>query len=342
MSYLSEVGEFGFIEKIKEMFPSFSPLLVQGIGDDCAVFKGREGWHNLVTCDVQVEEVHFKMDLFPPFLLGRRILAVNISDVAAMGGLPRFALLSFVLRLDLEEEWLSEVLRGIKAEAERFEVDIIGGNLSRVAGSLVFDVTLIGEVESGHPLLLRSNARVGDLILVTGYPGEAACGLQIILEGSKEEIIRFERLCRRCLAPLPRVEEGRVIAESGYPCALIDVSDGLLQDLSHILEASGAGAVVHLESLPLSEDIQNFAREKAVDPFLPILSGGEDFELLFTAPPQLAEKLKAEIQRRTSTPVWIIGEVVKGKGVQLYRKGEVVSVDYQGWNHFKKDGDLRS
>ncbi|WP_369017592.1 thiamine-phosphate kinase [Thermatribacter velox] len=334
MSYLGEIGEFGFIERIKATFSTSSPLLLQGIGDDCAVFKGREGWHTLVTCDAQVEDVHFKTGLFPPFLLGRRILAVNVSDIAAMGGLPRFALLSFALRPELEEKWLSEVLRGIKEEAERFGVEVIGGNLSSIASSLVFDVTLIGEVESKYPLLLRKNARVGDRVLITGYPGEAACGLQIILEGSQEEIVRFERLCRRCFAPSPRLEEGRVIAESGYPCALIDVSDGLLQDLSHLLDASQVGVVIHLEDLPLSGEVQEFAREKGIDPFLPILSGGEDFELLFTAPPWLAEELQREIQRRTGTPVWVIGEVVEERGLRLYREGKEVSIDRRGWNHF--------
>lgn len=337
MSYLGEIGEFGFIERIKATFSTFSPLVLQGIGDDCAVFKGREGWHTLVTCDAQVEDVHFKAGLFPPFLLGRRILAVNVSDIAAMGGLPRFALLSFALRSDLEERWLSEVLQGIREEAERFEVEIVGGNLSRIASSLVFDVTLIGEVENKYPLLLRKNARVGDLILVTGYPGEAACGLQIILEGGQEEIVRFERLCRRCFAPSPRLEEGRIIAESNYPCALIDVSDGLLQDFSHLLDASQVGAVVHLEDVPLSTEVQEFAREKGIDPLLPVLSGGEDFELLFTAPPQLAEELQKEIQRRTGTPVWVIGEIVEEKGLRLYREGKEVSINRRGWNHFGKE-----
>lgn len=334
MSYLSEIGEFGFIEKIKTLFKASSPLLLQGIGDDCAVLEGRAGWHTLVTCDAQVEDVHFKAGLFPPFSLGKRILAVNVSDIAAMGGLPRFALLSFALRLDLEERWLSEVLLGIREEAELFGVEVVGGNLSRIANSLVFDITLIGEVEDQYPLLLRGNSRVGDLILVTGYLGEAACGLKIVLEGNQEEMVRFERLCSRCLVPLPRLEEGRIIVESGYPCALIDVSDGLLQDLSHILEASGVGAMIYLENLPLSADLQSFAREKKIDPFLPVLSGGEDFELLFTAPPKLAEELQREIKRQTGTPVWVIGEIIKERGLRVYREGREISIDSKGWNHF--------
>jgi len=332
---LKDWGEFGIISYLKDFFPGGGKRVVLGIEDDCAVVKGPRGFYYLLTCDSQVENVHFVFSLFPPFSLGKRVLAVNLSDIAAMGGNPLFALLSWVLRPDIEAEWLKEFARGIKEEAEFFGVNIIGGNLSRTESQMVFDLTLVGEVENDYPLLLRRNSRPGDLVLVTGTLGDSRAGLEITLRGSEEERDKYSFLLERFFTPSPRLRVGRLLHSLKERIAVIDVSDGFSQDLGHITEESRVGAVVEVDKLPISPALREWSKEKEKDPFLFALSGGEDFELIFTVPRERGEEIRQFIEKESGVPVTIVGEIVLQGGVSLKRGGKEEKEAASGWNHFQ-------
>jgi len=328
---LRDLGEFGLIARIRNVFSSTVPL---GIGDDCAVLPGREGFWFLATVDSQIEGVHFQASLIPPFFVGRRLLVANLSDIAAMGGIPRYALLSFALREDVSFVWLSEVLQGVQEEASRHGVEVVGGNLARIDGPAVLDLVLLGEVERDRPLLLRGNARPGDWIFVTGYPGEAKAGL--ILAGRKVLEEQYRGLWQRFFAASPRLDVGRFLGALGERIALIDVSDGLLQDLGHILEESHVGAILYEDALPVSPLLAQFCEKEGCDPQEFVLRGGEDFELLFTVPPHRGEEIQEEIPRRFGLPVHRVGEIVEGAGVYLRKKDTLVPLVPQGFNHFSR------
>uniref|UniRef100_A0A7V4WLS5 Thiamine-monophosphate kinase n=1 Tax=Candidatus Caldatribacterium saccharofermentans TaxID=1454753 RepID=A0A7V4WLS5_9BACT len=328
---LRDLGEFGLIARIRNVFSSTVPL---GIGDDCAVLPGREGFWFLATVDSQIEGVHFQASLIPPFFVGRRLLVANLSDIAAMGGIPRYALLSFALREDVSFVWLNEVLQGVQEEASRHGVEVVGGNLARIDGPAVLDLVLLGEVERDRPLLLRGNARPGDWIFVTGYPGEAKAGL--ILAGRKVLEEQYRGLWQRFFAASPRLDVGRFLGALGERIALIDVSDGLLQDLGHILEESHVGAILYEDALPVSPLLAQFCEKEGCDPQEFVLRGGEDFELLFTVPPHRGEEIQEEIPRRFGLPVHRVGEIVEGAGVYLRKKDTLVPLAPQGFNHFSR------
>ncbi|MGC8777261.1 MAG: thiamine-phosphate kinase [Candidatus Caldatribacteriaceae bacterium] len=335
MKHIQDLGEFGIIEGLRGRFRALRNLVIAGIGDDCAVMEGREGFFYLLTCDTQVEGVHFFPDT-PPRLLGKRVLAVNLSDIAAMGGVPLLALLSFVLRPSLPVDFWEEFIAGLEEEAGAYGVDIVGGNLARTEGVLSFDVTLLGEVEKERPLLLRSNARVGDAVLVTGYLGESRAGLLIAQEGSESEKERYRPLWERFLLPEPRIAVGRFLGALGERVALIDISDGLTQDLSHIAEESGVGMVLEAGAIPISARLRDWCEEKGEEPLQLALEGGEDFELLFTVPKKCAEDVARDIEESCGVKTWVVGEVVEKRGIYLKKEGKIESVVLRGWNHFQR------
>lgn len=326
---LRDLGEFGVIARIRERFPQ--------IGDDCAFLPGRKGFYLLATVDSQVEGTHFRLSLIPPFFLGRRLLVANLSDIAAMGGIPRYALTAFVLREDVPLAWFEEFLAGLQDEAFRHGVTVVGGNLARTEGPMSFDLTLLGEVEEDRPLLLRSNARPGDGIFITGYPGEARAGFLLAERGDPQEAYRPLR--ERFFAASPRLEVGRFLGGLKARIALIDVSDGLLQDLGHILRESRVGALLDIDALPVSPLLARFCHEEHLDPRDFVLHGGEDFELLFTAPPHLEATILREIPERFDIPVTKIGEVIPEKQGVVARSAQgIVSLDLSGFDHFRRRG----
>lgn len=336
MNSIRELGEFGIIEKLRETFRPSRGSVITGIGDDCAVVEGREGFFYLLTCDTQVEGVHFLPDT-PPRLLGKRVLAVNLSDIAAMGGVPVLVLLSFLLRPSVSVDFWDDFVTGIGEEAAAYQVDVVGGNLARTEGPLAFDVTLLGEVERERPLLLRSNARVGDAVLLTGYLGESRAGLAIAQSGDRNERERYRPLWEKFLVPTPRIAVGRFLGSLGERLALIDVSDGLLQDLSHITVASGVGAVLDLSTIPVSSLLREWCREKGEDPLRLATTGGEDFELLFTVRGDLAGDVAREVERACGVKVSLVGEIVAEPGIYLRQGEKTVKAMPRGWNHFQKE-----
>lgn len=325
-----ELGEFGLIELIARTVGKAKRRdLVIGIGDDTAA------WHTdksiqLGTTDILIQNVHFTLDTATWRELGWKALAVNISDIAAMGGTPSFALVSLGLPAETEVDNIVELYRGMKKIASEFDVDIVGGNISR-APVVIIDVSLIGKASG--PLLTRSGSVPGDQIAVTGYLGLSAAGLKILKSKPKlaPKTVAFFREAH--LRPCPRVAEGQALVQQGVRAA-IDLSDGLLSDLTHICKASHVGAKVWLNKLPIHPLLKSAFKKESLRV---ALSGGEDYELLFTARGEIINKLKDIM----STPITVIGEIVADKQRQiklLDAHGKTVKWDERGWDHFKSPG----
>lgn len=306
---VQDVGEFGLIDRISLNLAGRTGSVVAGVGDDTAALRPTPGRLLLATCDVQVERVHFNLDTTTPELLGRKCLAVNLSDVAAMGGVPRFALVSLGLPKDTPLAVVDGLYAGLRSIADEFDVDVVGGNVSSTPRGIFVDVTVLGEVEPDR-VLYRSGARVGDLLIVTGHPGDSAGGLALLLD--PEAVCPHdaaERLKAAHRAPVPRVKAGRAIASTGLAHAMIDLSDGLAGDLGHVAAASGVGAILWEDELPLSASLRAAAVGLGRDPLDLALHGGEDYELLVATPRDAADEVLRAI-RSAGIDAAVVGEVV--------------------------------
>lgn len=331
-----EIGEFGLIDRIARSLPPPGEGVIVGIGDDVAVLRG-SGRYILATCDIQVEGVHFLREKIRPYQLGRKAVAINVSDIAAMGGVPRYLLVSLVLPKETEVEFVDGLYEGMREECARWGAEIVGGNMAHSPGGVIVDLFLLGEAEPEH-LLRRSGARVGDRVLVTGTLGDSAAGLALLTHPEIEcPDVHREFVLRRHLTPTPRLWEGRAAARSGLATAAIDVSDGLASDVGHICEASGVGVRLWEEAIPISDAARAVAGAVGVDPLEWALFGGEDYELLLAAPADRAEDLARWIQEETGTPVSIIGEIVPpDEGMVLVRgDGSTLPLRKGGWDHFR-------
>lgn len=304
---LRDLGERGLIERIRRRARSPDPEVLVGIGDDAAVLRWGGGTL-LVTTDTLLEDVHFRRRTVLPRDLGAKALAVNLSDIAAMGGEPRFALLALAAPPATRVADIDELYAGLEEMAAAHDVTLVGGDTCAAPDRLLLTLTVLGRVEG--PPLRRAGARPGDAILVTGTLGASAAGLAALERGglplAPEALRLLHRAHRR---PTPRVREGRLIHASGAATAMIDLSDGLATDLGHLARESGVGATVHLAALPVAEATREAARLLGLEPWRWAASGGEDYELLFTAAPDRAAALAARVATDTGTPVSVIGEV---------------------------------
>lgn len=335
---VAELGEFGLIELIdriidraKRASPAWRRLKI-GIGDDCAVWKG-DGFTELATTDTLVQGVHFRPGMITWRELGWKSLAVNISDIAAMGGLPTYMLVSLSLPGSIEVNDIADFYRGLMSLANRFGVAVAGGNVVQ-SPVVVITMTVMGTLGKGRrPPLSRSAAVTGDSIAVTGYPGLASGGLRMIVTGMGPET-RTARLLRTSHnTPVPRVVEGQVLRRIGVRCA-IDVSDGLVGDLAHICQMSGVSAIVRSERLPIHSKLKSLFPADYVDL---VLYGGEDYELLFTVNPRLVPQIK----RKLKCPITIIGEIVeKNRDIVTVvdALGKPLPHSLGGWDHFRSEG----
>jgi thiamine-monophosphate kinase len=316
------IGEF---EIIKRYFTrdSADPDVVLGVGDDAAVLA-IDGLM-AVTVDTLVEGVHFPNGM-APHLLGYRLMAVNLSDLAAMGAQPRWCTLALTLPA-ADELWLDGFSRGFFELAERFGVSLVGGNLTR--GSLSATLQLMGKVERER-LLTRSGGNVGDDVYVTGTLGDGSAGITLITERSiAPSGSAAAALKERFYRPEPRVGAG--LALGALASAAIDISDGLLADLGHICAASGCGAAIDVERVPLSAEILSlFPPQEAL---AHALGGGDDYELCFTAPPSRAEDIEEALEAG-GTLVRRIGQLVPGREVVCRRDGEPYQPTVRGYRHF--------
>ncbi len=337
---MSASGEFELIARLTADLATRSDV-VHGVGDDCAVLDMGGPTLLLATCDSQVEGVHFTRHASHPSDIGRKALAINLSDIAAMGGEPRYALISLLLPAHFPQDELDAIYAGLRAEAETYATALVGGNISGTGQStqLVIDITLLGSVERGR-VLTRGGARAGDLICVTGGLGDSAAGLYTFLHPTLEyQAHALEYVRAIHTAPRPRVAEGRVLGRFGpeVVTALLDVSDGLSGDLGHLCERSGVGAQIDLARLPLSLALRTIAADAATDPLLWALHGGEDYELLFSVAPGQEETVIEAVRQETGTQVTVIGTIVEAsEGMQaLYPDGHQEALTAQSWDHLR-------
>lgn len=335
---LASIGEFGLIDRIhriikQDSVPQAGVRL--GIGDDAASFRPRDGFEILVTCDCIVEGRHYLSGHITPHDLGRRAMALNISDIGAMGGLPLYALVSLGLNNDTRVRDIEDLYQGFLAELNPFGAGIIGGNLTKAVGAVFIDITLIGEVEVGKSVK-RSTAREGDIVLVTGFPGEAAAGLQLLLKGVPGHDLRSHPLVRRYNRPSHRAQEGRAVGLSGLATAMIDTSDGFLGDLGHICEESGVGAELIQERLPVSDALREAALQLGKDPLELFLGDSDDYELIIICAPEHVSPLCSAVKAVSDVPVTEVGRLVERcRGLNLILPGGMSrSIRAGGWDHF--------
>lgn len=310
------MDEFEVIARISGLLPPAPPEVVVPVGDDCAVLRlGERSW--VAASDMLVSGHHFK-GWASPEDVGYKAVAVNVSDVAAMGGSPRFVLVSGAAP---DPETALRLFEGAMEACERFGAYPIGGDTTR-AGELTVDVAILGELS--WPPVLRSGAKAGELLAVTGELGASAAGL-LALEGGGAGA---ERLVRRHLRPEPRVEAGRAAAGLGVG-AMMDLSDGLASDVRRVCGRSGVGCRVELDLLPVTEDTREYVGSLGRDPGELAATGGEDYELLISAPGPVLDALAQSVE----VPLTVIGEVTVGDEVVFLRAGEPVG-GLSGWDHF--------
>ena len=305
--------------------------MVRGIGDDVAVIDiGKKAL--LVTTDILIEDIHFERSWADPYRLGKKALAVNLSDIASMGGIPRYFLISIGLPKTLPYSFISLFYRGLIEEAKRYQVDLIGGDTS-LSQKIVINICLMGDGKKEN-LLYRNGAKVGEDLYVSGTLGDSALGLRMLREKGRKK--KSKRLIQKHLSPIPRIELGQAIAKHRLATSSIDVSDGLLIDTGHLLEESGVGVRIWEGRIPLSRDYQKWIHTYSRDPFQIALRGGEDYELLFTAPPNMRKKISS-LAFSLKIPITRIGEILPEKeGVCLLKTdGKEVYPKRLGFDHFK-------
>lgn len=304
---ISDLGEFGLIERLKEILKS------QVIGDDTAPVRV-EGGTLLLTCDVLVQDRHFKLN-YPPSAIGWKAISVNVSDVVAKGGVPLYALVSLVLP-DMDAEYIEEVYIGIKKACDFYKCEVVGGNVSR-GDKLFIDVFMVGRTKR---FVGRGGAKEGDALFVSGTLGDSKAGLELLLMERKEYEDFELRLIEKHLRPTARVDFIKHISK--YASASMDISDGLSSDVEKLAKASGVKIKLFAEKIPISKELYIFCKKHGKNPIDYALSGGEDYELLFTHP---LEKLNPFLN------MFHIGFLEKGEGVYL----DDSPLEPTGFDHFR-------
>jgi thiamine-monophosphate kinase len=323
--------------------------VVLSMGDDCAVLAPSAGMEIAVTTDTLEEGIHFSHDYFSPCSLGIKTAAVNLSDMAAMGAVPRWAFLNLSLdRNHMNLKWTSGFMRGLSSMLAAHGTHLAGGDTVAAAFGLSVTMTIIGEVEPGMALS-RGGASPGDTVFCSGFTGEAGGGLVMLRHpetGAGMGRIAARRLRDRHLHPVPQVAAGRTLAENCLASSATDISDGIATDLANICRMSGVSAVIHADSLPLSGSLRRFCRRAAPEVAyqytgisdLPLelsfmLSAGEDFELLWTVPPEREKESVARVAETLGRAPFRIGEIRQGTGVFLEYGGREIDISRRGYEH---------
>jgi thiamine-monophosphate kinase len=327
-------GEVALIEALAWEFGPPPPDVILGIGDDCAALALNRGRYLLWTLDTLTEGVHFDLSYMSLAQLGWKALAVNVSDIAAMGGEPRYALLS--LGWPPARNWAGalEVAAGLKQAAREFGVAVIGGDTISSPSGVVITLTVAGWVPAKE-MVRRSGARTGDLIYVTGVLGEAAAGLEILRNRVELAPALTQPLFQAHLAPRPQHRAGRLLARRGLATAMIDLSDGVATDLFHICRASRVGARLEARRVPVSPLVQAAAPWFHRDPLDLALKGGEDYQLLFTSPPEKQAALFRAFTRAGLPLPLLLGEITAGDRVQLVTERGEEDISGAGFDHFR-------
>jgi len=318
------LGEFGLIDRLAKMAAGRDERLIIGIGDDAAAWKG-DASIQLATVDSFIQGVHFPAGIVPWPELGWKALAVNLSDIAAMGGIPRYALVSLALPPDTEVDDVTTLYTGMLELAKQHRVTIVGGDISN-APMVIINVTVLGSSPKKQ-ILTRASAKPGELIAVTGHLGAAAAGLEMLTKKLKFDPKATTRFKQAFFKPTPRIAEGQLLVEQGVKTA-IDISDGLVADLNQICKASKVGARIDANRVPVEPLVKAGFGDRALEL---ALTGGEDYELLFTAKAEVI----ARIKKVAACPITAIGEITAGQGVTVVdRRGKPLEPGRAGWEHF--------
>lgn len=334
---IGDIGEFGLIARIDEIIRREGAVcdgVTVGIGDDTASFAPLPGYEVLLTCDAMVEGRHFLSEPTSFFGLGRRAMVQNISDIGAMGGRPRYALVSLGLTGDMPVTDVEQLYRGFLAELNPLGVCIVGGNITGTTGPIFVDVTIVGEIEQGKAIR-RSGARAGDVVLVTGYPGQSCAGLQLLLKACDKSSLQNHPLVKEYSTPSHRAELGAAIAKTGCATAMIDTSDGFLGDLGHICEESSVGAEVIEGRIPISEGLREAAIRLGKKPEEFFLGDSDDYELIITCNPKDVEIMNS-VAARYDVPITEVGTITAKAGIVLVRPGGArEALRTISWDHFR-------
>lgn len=333
---MRQLGELGLIRRIREG-EAAAPGVLVGIGDDAAVLSLTPGAVLLATTDLVVEDVHFRLRSASPCDIGWKAMAVNLSDIAAMGGQPRWALVAAALPPTTDMESVEAFYAGMREMATMHQVGIVGGDTSASPSGWIINVTVLGE-HTGAPKL-RSAARPGDAVAVTGTLGRSAAGLALLERGAAKARgtigeKAWSELTRAHLRPVPRVTEGRWLGAQSSVHAMMDCSDGLATDLGHICRESGTGARIELDRLPIAAAVSDAARALERDAREWAVSGGEDYELLLTCERADFDALRAGLLAATGAALTEIGSIVAGREIQYVdERGRPVTMR-SGYEHF--------
>jgi thiamine-monophosphate kinase len=331
-STVAEIGEHELIERITKRLEM--PAWVEvGPGDDAAVVKPPRGLREVFTTDALVDGVHFDQTFVPPRAIGHRALAVNLSDLAAMGAEPRAVLLSLALPGHLGTAALDAMLDGFIEHAAAHRAALIGGNITRTPGPLVIHVTAIGTVRPRRALT-RAGARPGDEIYVTGHVGDAAAGLAMLRASGYGDVTAESACARRYLSPEPRVRAGLQLSHHGAASSCIDLSDGLADGLRQLARASGVGIDVDAEALPISPEARAWHAAGGTDAVAAAFGGGDDYELLFTVRPRQRGRLRGARRRIGDLPITRIGVVTRGADLAVHDASGRRELP-QGFEHFR-------
>lgn len=330
---IGEIGEFGLIQRVSQQFASHCDGCIDGIGDDCAVLE-MPGCKDLllVTTDLLVESIHFIRDQIPPRTLGRKSLSVNLSDIAAMGGVPWAFFLSIALPESIDLEFIDAFMMGIHDRSRQFNVALLGGDTTRADAHLTINITVLGK-SPHHRVKRRSGAQPGDIIQVSGQLGSSAAGLHLLLNDQLGE--DTGKFIAAHLDPEPRLAVGLALSEIPGVTSMIDVSDGLLQDLSHICERSLSGARVDFDAIPHHPDLLNCARQDDRMMKQWVVSGGEDYELVWTVSPTDELRALNSVRDAGARNAASIGVITDTGRVELFDGNGAMEIPNIGWDHFR-------
>ena len=339
MKNLKQLGEFGLIEHLSSKFNTYSKRVKKGIGDDCAVFSTLSNTSQLISTDALIESIHFDLKTITPKQLGFKAVSVNISDIAAMGGTPYLAVISLGLPKTTSIKFIDKLYSGIKKSCDLYKIQLVGGDTIASPKHLFINICLLGEAAKNR-VFYRKGARPGDQIFVTGNLGDSAMGLKLLRSRNKNFVSKkhSDSLVKKHLEPIPRIKEACLLAKSNIKVtSMIDLSDGLEQDLGHLCTTERIGATLYEKNLPFSEALRNACLKKKHDPTDWVLQGGEDYELLFTITSGDVNKLN-RLFTKTDTPISHIGEITNiPKKIQLKKKnGKTIFLKTtKGFDHFK-------
>jgi thiamine-monophosphate kinase len=332
---LRDIGEFDFIKRISRGCLIRPQNVIKAIGDDAAAFIPVPGEATLVTTDLLVERIHFLRDATSGFNLGYKALSVNLSDIAAMGGIAREAFISIAVPDNCPIEYLEDLYNGIKRLAAEFDVNLLGGDTTRSKADLIINLSVVGYAFEKE-ILYRNTAQHGDIICTTGFLGDSRAGFHLIINDIKADSNELKALLDAHVIPKPYLREVKFFALQDGVHAAIDVSDGLSSDIGHIAEESDVGIRLYSEKIPVSNNLIKFCARFNFDPVEYALAGGEDYTLLCTVSPDKADHVAANYLKRFRNPLYQIGEITdSGKMELILSNGQIRFFTPSGWDHFQ-------